>query len=177
MFTINASLLGLAIIYSFIALKWRTNEEQRPLSEANNVITDFFDCNHVIQTLKTIIRKRFKKQRLYLILLIIAMACYTFQRDERQMSYLYLQKKLNWPFDVYSNFRTYQSGLQAVMLLIAIPFLNKLLGWRDTCIAIVGAVAHIIARIFYVKAEVGWIVYLGIGFDAIACTLMKYWNL
>ncbi|KAF2899173.1 hypothetical protein ILUMI_07002 [Ignelater luminosus] len=95
------------------------------------------------------------------------MANYTFQRDERQMSYLYLQLVLNWTFDQVSNFRTYQSALQDVLLLTAIPFMSKLLGWRDTIISILGAIAHCIARVFYAVAETGWLIYVGGAFASL----------
>lgn len=89
------------------------------------------------------------------------MALYTFQRDERQMSYLYLQLVLKWTFEQVSLFRTYQSTLQDIVLLVAVPFMSKLMGWRDSMIAILGALAHSTARVFYVNADVGWMVYAG----------------
>lgn len=52
MFSINVSLLVLSIVYTLLRLKWRTGENQRPLSEASNVFRDFFDCDHVSQTFK-----------------------------------------------------------------------------------------------------------------------------
>lgn len=120
-----------------------------------------------MQTFKTVFKKRLANNRLYLLLLILAMANYTFQRDERQMSYLYLQRKLYWAFDQISTFRTYQSALQDIVLLTAIPFMSKLLGWRDTIIAMLGAIAHCIARVFYATAEVGWVIYLGGAFASL----------
>ncbi|XP_031354714.1 solute carrier family 46 member 3 isoform X3 [Photinus pyralis] len=161
MFIINASLLVAAIIYTGLRLKMRTNDKQRPISDANNVVTDFFDYKHVVDTFKTIFKRRQFTQRAFLLLLILAMATYTFQRDERQMSYLYLQWVFNWNFDQVSTFRTFQSAIQDVMLLVAIPLMSKLLGWRDTIIALIGALAHIAARIFYASANVGWMFYLG----------------
>lgn len=167
MFIINASLLLIAIIYTALRLDFRSNETQRPISEAKNVITDFFDYKHVVLTFKTIFKKRLFNKRTYILLLILAMATYTFQRDERQMSYLYLQWVLKWTFDKISNFRTYQSAIQDVMLLVAIPLMSKLLGWRDTVIALIGAVSHIVARIFYATAIDSWLFYIGGAFASL----------
>lgn len=161
MFTINASLLFLAIVYSFIRLDWRTNEKQRPLSEANNVFTDFFDGDHVVQTVSTICKRRPNRQRTYLLILILSMAFYTFQRDEKPMMYLYVQLVLKWTFDTFSNFKTYVSALQGVILLCAIPLLSKVFHWRDTYIMMLGALCHSVARVFYATATVGWLLYVG----------------
>ncbi|XP_022916345.1 probable peptidoglycan muropeptide transporter SLC46 isoform X2 [Onthophagus taurus] len=166
MFTINASLLFIGIIYTLLRLKWRTNEKQRPLSEANNIFTDFFDLNHVVQTFQTILKKRRNRKRTYLFLLIFAMAFYTFQRDEKPMMYLYVQLVLKWGFDQFSNFKTYVSALQDVFLLCAIPLMSKYFGWRDTYIMLFGALCHLIARIFYATAQVGWLLYIGGAFAA-----------
>ncbi|XP_017786230.1 PREDICTED: proton-coupled folate transporter [Nicrophorus vespilloides] len=166
MFSINASLLLLSILYTSIFLKWRTNDRQRPLSEASNVITDFFDWNHVIETFRTLLKKRPENKRSYLILLILAIGFYSFQRDEKQMSYLYLQLVLGWIFEQVSKFRTYQSALQDVVLLTAIPLMTKVFGWRDTTIMIIGSSCHSIARIFFAAARVDWLIYFGGFFGA-----------
>nr|XP_012135993.1 PREDICTED: uncharacterized protein LOC100879736 [Megachile rotundata] len=90
MFTINASLLALAILYSLIRLKWQTLPQQQTLA-GTNLLTDFFDKKHVVATMKTLIRKRPKLGKLHLWLLLIIMMLYTFQRDEKPMSFLYTQ--------------------------------------------------------------------------------------
>lgn len=161
MFTINASLLIFCIIYTVFRLKWRTNDKQKPLSEAPNKIKDFFDINHMTSTFKMLYKKREARRRTYLLLLILAMACYTFQRDEKQMSYSYLQLVMNWPFEKISTFRSYQSALQDVILLMAIPLLSKVCKWKDGYIIMLGALAHSIARIFYANASVSWVFYVG----------------
>ncbi|KAK4882872.1 hypothetical protein RN001_006191 [Aquatica leii] len=140
---------------------------QRPISETKNVITDFFEYKHVVLTFKTIFKKRLFNKCTYILLLILAMATYTFQRDERQMSYLYLQWVLKWTFDKISNFRSYQSAIQDVMLLVAIPLMSKLLGWRDTVIALIGAVLHIVFRIFNATAIDSWLFYIGGAFASL----------
>uniref|UniRef100_A0A6M2E3H5 Putative product n=1 Tax=Xenopsylla cheopis TaxID=163159 RepID=A0A6M2E3H5_XENCH len=81
MFIINASMLALAIIYSILRLEWQTTSTQRPLREANNIITDFFDKNHVKESVGVLTKKRPHHRRLYLWLFMVIMALYTFQRD------------------------------------------------------------------------------------------------
>ncbi|XP_018323962.1 proton-coupled folate transporter isoform X2 [Agrilus planipennis] len=161
MFLINCSLLVVSIIYSLVRLEWRTSERQRPLSEAANIVTDFFDYKHVVDTFHTLFRRRSGKKRCFLLLLIVSMAFYTFQRNEKQMMYLYLQLVLNWSFQQISNFRTYQSALQDLALLIVIPVGSKLLAWKDGIIAMIGAVAHSVARMFFATAKTNSLIYVG----------------
>ena len=161
MFAINVTLLAMAVLYTLVRLKWRTSDAQRPLSEANNVFTDFFDLNHVVQTCKTVLRKRPNNRRVYLLLMIAAMGFYTFQRDEKPMMYLYVQLAFDWDFTDFSNFKTYVSALQDVILLLAIPLLSKVLKWRDTFIIMLGALCHSVARVFYANVTIGWMLYIG----------------
>lgn len=151
----------ISIIYTFLRLDWRTSQKQKPLKEAKNVITDFFDHQHVIATFKTIFKKRAIKRRAYLILLIIAMACYTFQRDEKNMSYLYLQHELKWNVIDISDLRTYQSALQDIVLVLAVPIMVKVFGIRDTIVIMIGTIGHSTARFFYAYGHVPWLIYLG----------------
>ena len=110
MFAINTSLLVLAIIYSLFALDWQTSPHQKPLIGVN-VFADFFDKEHVRATIKTLGKSRPNRRKLHLWVLFIAMALYTFQRDEKPMSYLYTQRMFNWDVKIFSTFRTLQSAL------------------------------------------------------------------
>ncbi|KAF7281514.1 hypothetical protein GWI33_004594 [Rhynchophorus ferrugineus] len=161
MFTINASLLVVAILYSLLRLDWQTSANQKPISEAQNVLVDFFDFNHVIDTAKTICKRRPSRKRRVLLMLILMMALYTFQRDERSVTFLYCQRVFNWSVKQYSMFRTFQSALQDLGLLIGVPILSKWLGCKDTSIIMIGAVAHIAARIFYINASDYLVFYIG----------------
>lgn len=161
MFVINASLMVMAVLYALARLHWQSNPDQRPISEASNKLLDFFDYNHVVNTAVTVCKKRPKSKRTYLIMMFVMMALYTFQRDERDMMYIYCQLVFNWTLGQFSKFRTFQSALQDVILLLAIPFMSGILGWRDTIIIMIGATAHTTARIFYSTAKVNWVFYTG----------------
>lgn len=100
----------MSIIYSLIVLKWQTSPRQTPLVGVN-IFTDFFDKKHVIATMKTLVKSRPKFARQHLWILFIAMALYTFQRDEKPMSYLYTQRTFQWNVTSFSNFRKFQSFL------------------------------------------------------------------
>lgn len=119
MFSLNALLLLIALLYSFFRLDWATNPHQKPLKlcclnvkskfikndNEKNVrqpycFLDFFDKEHLIESIKTITRKRSTHGRGYLILLILAMGLYTFQRG-KYLFHLYLENM--WWFKYVKN--------------------------------------------------------------------------
>ncbi|XP_026465627.1 uncharacterized protein LOC113368295 isoform X2 [Ctenocephalides felis] len=161
MFAINASMLALAVIYSILRLEWQTTSTQRPLREASNVITDFFDKEHVKASIGTLTKKRPHHRRLYLWLFMITMALYTFQRDEKPMTYLYVSKMFNWDVATYSNFKTVQSALYVITMLIGIPIMSHVLGWKDTIIIMIGASGHALARLVFGLTDIANLFYLG----------------
>uniref|UniRef100_A0A1I8PBN0 Major facilitator superfamily (MFS) profile domain-containing protein n=1 Tax=Stomoxys calcitrans TaxID=35570 RepID=A0A1I8PBN0_STOCA len=169
MFTLNASLLAAAIVYTFFALKWQTTEKQRSLRELGccGFFPEFFNKQHVVDSVSVLVKKRPGSRRSFLIVLLICMALYTFQRDEGQYLYMYTAFKFQWGVDVYSTFKTVKSSAFVVAMLLGVPIMNKVLNWRDTTIIFVGAWAHAIARLFYYFANTGQMFYAG----AIICSL------
>ncbi|XP_054013732.1 thymic stromal cotransporter homolog [Hylaeus anthracinus] len=160
MFTINTSLLVLAIVYSLIRLKWQTLPQQESLV-GTNLLTDFFDKKHVVETMKTMTKSRPNYGKLHLWLFLLIMMLYTFQRDEKPMSYLYTQLKFKWDVTKFSNFRTFQSTTFVLAMLIGVPVMTKLMGIKDTIIVAIGAIAHAAGRVIFVLASVPELFYVG----------------
>lgn len=127
----------------------------------SGLLADFFDRQHVIESIKTMTRPRTLNRRAYLWLFMIAIFFYAFQRDEKPMTFLYTQYKFNWNTETYSYFKTFQTSAYILMMLCGIPIMNKLFHWRDTTIAMIGALAHAIARIVFIAAQVPWVFYVG----------------
>ncbi|XP_075159942.1 lysosomal proton-coupled steroid conjugate and bile acid symporter SLC46A3 isoform X2 [Haematobia irritans] len=169
MFTLNASLLAAAIIYTLIALKWQTTEKQRSLRELSccGFFGEFFDKQHVVDSIAVLVKKRSGNRRAFLIILLISMALYTFQRDEGQYLYIYTAFKFQWGVDVYSTFKTVKSSAFVIAMLVAVPIMNKSFKWKDTTIIFIGAWAHATARLFYYFANTGELFYAG----ALICSL------
>lgn len=166
MFTINAFLLALAIVYSLIRLKWQTLPRQQPLS-GSNWLMGFFDKDHVVATMKTMTKRRPKHGKLYLWLLLLGMMLYTFQRDEKPMSYLYTQLKFKWGVTKFSHFRTFQSTTFVIAMLIGVPLMSKVIGIKDTIIVVIGAISHATGRVIFVLAQVPEVFYIGAGVAAL----------
>nr|XP_036671818.1 proton-coupled folate transporter isoform X1 [Drosophila suzukii] len=169
MFTVNASLLALAIIYTLCALKWQTTPRQRSLRELGwcGFWGDYFDMQHMKDSLTVLAKPRKGHRRSFLIILMISMALYTFQRDEGHYLYMYTQGKFNWDVSAFSNFKTFKSSAYVIAMLLGVPLMNKLLGWSDTAIVFVGTWAHSIARLFFYFATNTDLLYAG----AVVCSL------
>ncbi|KAK9883023.1 hypothetical protein WA026_001235 [Henosepilachna vigintioctopunctata] len=167
MFSINVSLMILAVLYTCLRLEWRTTDKQTPLPKLRYVLCDFFDYKHVVFTFKTLFKKRLENRRRYLLLLIGVMGIYTFQREEKNTCYLYLQNVFHWTVGEISHFRTFQSALQNVGLITTIPIMSKFFGWKDTVIVMVGAFANIFGRIFFIQATTSFVFYTGGVFAAV----------
>ncbi|XP_016980733.1 proton-coupled folate transporter [Drosophila rhopaloa] len=169
MFIVNASLLALAIVYTLFALKWQTTPRQRSLRELGccGFWGDFFDKQHVKDSLAVLVKPRRGHRRSFLIILLISMALYTFQRDEGRYLYMYTLDKFDWGVSAYSHFKTFKSAAYVIAMLLAVPLMNKVLGWRDTTIIFIGTWAHSIARLFFYFATNTDLLYAG----AVVCSL------
>ncbi|XP_075216047.1 putative peptidoglycan muropeptide transporter SLC46 isoform X2 [Lycorma delicatula] len=172
MFCIHAALLVVAIIYTLFTMEMKINES--PLIDGPMVVNsdsydtsnscsifDIWNWNIVIDSFKTVFRKRTENRRKYLILVILAMGLYTFQRDEKHMVYLYTQLKFHWSVATYSHFRTYQSTLFVLGLLIGVPMITKAFALPDTIVVVVGSAAHAIARVVFATAQQPSFFYIG----------------
>ncbi|XP_017842256.1 proton-coupled folate transporter [Drosophila busckii] len=169
MFAVNAALLALAVIYTFFALKWQTTPNQRSLRELGccGIWGDFFDRQHVKDSLSVLMKPRRGHRRSFLYLLLISMALYTFQRDEGSYLYLYTFDKFGWSVSSFSSFKTFKSTAYVIAMLLAVPLMNKVLGWRDTTIIFIGTWAHAIARFFFYFTTGPKLLYAG----AVVCSL------
>lgn len=125
------------------------------------MLSDFFDKKHVQASLRTLTKPREMNRRLYLWIFMFAMLFYTFQRDERPLTFLYTQYKFHWNTENFSNFKIFQSTSQILMLLLGVPIMTKIFKWKDTTIAMIGAVNFASARLFFALAEVPWVFYIG----------------
>lgn len=152
MFSINSSLLVLAIIYSLLNLQWQTNIKQQPM-KGINFFSDFFDLKHVDATIRTMVKRRESKGRLFLWILFLSMSLYAFQRDEKPMSFLYTQLVFKWNVADFSHFRTFQSSFFVIAMLLGVPITSKVLKMKDTWIVVIGTLSHSLARVIFSLAK------------------------
>lgn len=127
----------------------------------NGVLGDFFDKEHIVDTVNTLTKHRSNHRRMFLWMLLVAMFFYTFQRDERNYTFLYTIMKFKWDNADFSNFKVFQSSTQMMMLFFGMPIMTKLLKLKDTTIAMIGAYCFATARIFFTLAEIPEVFYVG----------------
>lgn len=130
-------------------------------------VGDFFDGQHVADTIRTLVRKRSNHCRTFLWTLLIAMFFYTFQRDEKSHTFLYTKYRFGWDTEQFSNFKVFQSASYLLILFIGTPIMTKLLKWRDTVIAMFGAFCFALARVFFALAQVPELFYVGAAISSI----------
>lgn len=128
---------------------------------------DFFDRQHVIDTVTTLFKKRNSNRRLFLWIFLVAMFVYTFQRDEKSYTYLYTGMKFHWTVEQFSNFKVFQSTTYIIVLFCGMPVMTKLLKWRDTTIAMVGAFCYAMSRVFFVIADIPELFYVAAGISSV----------
>lgn len=163
MFAINAFLISMSIVYSLLNLKWQTTPRQESICKigCTGWMGDFFDHTHIRNSIDTLTKRRPSRRRMLLWTLLAAMFFYTFQRDERPLTFLYTKQKFNWDTEQFSHFKVFQSTTHILMLFGGVPIMTRLLKWPDTTIAMVGAINFAAARLFFTLAEVPSIFYVG----------------
>lgn len=155
LFTLNAVLVALSILYSFIFLRWQTTKMQKSIC-LRTICCDFFDWRHARDTIRVLIRSRPRYKRLFLWAILVAMMLYTFQREEWQYLFLFARFKLQWTTERYSLFKTVKSAIFFPVLLWGAS-MARWLGWRETSLVFLGAGAHIAARLcYYFAPSDGW---------------------
>ncbi|RVE46774.1 hypothetical protein evm_008558 [Chilo suppressalis] len=170
MFAINTCLMVVATLHCLIFLEWQTSPAQKSLEETGvkNPIADFFDLKNIKRTFITLTKRRKENRRLFLWFLLISMAFYTFQRDERPVMYLYTSLVFQWDTSAFSHFRTYLSTAYVIVMLFGIPLMTKVFKWRDTTIIMFGAAAHISGHLFDAHATYDKLMYVGATAAALA---------
>ncbi|XP_054277315.1 proton-coupled folate transporter [Macrosteles quadrilineatus] len=153
MFCVSGIMMLLSIFWAILRLQWCTNKTKQ---------TAPISCVGTVRdTLRVVTKSRPDSYALYLRIIVFAMAVYTFQRDEKNMTYLYTILKFNWNVQTYSTFRTFQSSFFILGLLVGAPILGKMFGLRDTVIVMIGAASHCVARVVYALASQPVVFYVG----------------
>lgn len=104
---------------------------------------------------------------MFLWIFLISMFFYTFQRDEKNYTFLYTKYKFGWGIEEFSDFKVFQSAVQNLMLIFGVPIMTKVIKLRDTSIAMIGAFFFAMARIVFTFAKVPVLFYVGAAFSSV----------
>ncbi|XP_044742228.1 solute carrier family 46 member 3-like [Chrysoperla carnea] len=158
LFSINAALLAISIIYSVLVLKCCTTENQTRFQLNLNSICEFFNKKHAVAAFKCFTKR---KGRVWLLPFMIIVMCYRFQRDERNYIYLFFMRKLDWDYNDFSYFLAFRSTLHVFMLLYGVPFIIRNFKWRDSILIIIGVFSVVISRFIFMFVETDLLFYIG----------------
>lgn len=160
MFSINAALVFISIVYTILRLDWYTASSQS-LVHNTNPIREFFNWSNITDTLNTLVSKRFPGDRLKLWLAMMAMVFYVIPREESSVMYLYTTNVFRWGVHDYSHYMTFTRGLSAVTLVVLMPILTKWFQWRDSLIAMIGALSFAAGHVVFVHATTSKYMFIG----------------
>lgn len=163
-FLTNISFIVIALLYAIFFLDWQTKPEQRHISEVpiSGLWKDIFESANLLDSLKTLVRKRPNRTLLWLSISMLGLAI--FHRGEKSMIYLYTQLNFNWNIHDFSNLKTFENGLQVPILLLLVPFLTNVLKLRDFIIVIIGALGSVTSKIIAISHPTPVSFYIAGGF-------------
>lgn len=134
MFALNAGIQICALVSAYFLMDWQTTTSQHSMSHMSiwNIFQAYFQFRHIASSYRVLTRKRPANRRAFLIMLLISMALYTFQREENIYLFLYATFKFKWDVNQYSNFKTTKTCSFVLAMLLVVPLLNKIFKWRDS---------------------------------------------
>ncbi|VVC29237.1 Hypothetical protein CINCED_3A021200 [Cinara cedri] len=148
---ISTVLLIIGLIYGKLYVR-----DVAPVTETNanksykTVFVEFFDTQHIAQSVKTTFKERPSTQRLrILILLIILMTNAGTNNGFRTISYLYTRVRFNWNELKYSIYATYELLINIIGLLFAVFVLNKQLRMSDEIIGMLSTISQSLAALYF----------------------------
>lgn len=169
MWALNSALLLAAFVFGCLVLNFVSSpKNQKSVKEVSlcEFFKDIFRIGYICKTFK-IFRKPAPgslTNRRNIVLLIVAMGLYIFQRDEKPYLYMYTQLKFNWGVSEFSFYKTMASVNFAVCMLVGARILTKCFKLKDYTIIMIGTLSHISARIWYFLADQPTYMYVGAAF-------------
>ncbi|XP_061401831.1 probable peptidoglycan muropeptide transporter SLC46 [Musca vetustissima] len=163
-FSISASLYVVSLFYGFFFLP-----EPRPRCiqpedkhKPRNLLADFFDKEHVIETFRVAFKKGENKRRARVILLmIVVMVVIGPIYGEMNVMYLFTRYRFNWNEVDFSVFNTFAVVTGLVGVLFCVGILSHKLKLDDALIGVLSSTSKILSGFVYAFATLPWHMYVG----------------
>lgn len=138
-------------------------DEQRKIPPNNkNFLADFFDREHVIETIKVAFKTGENQRRLRVImLLIVVMVVIGPLHGEMSVMYLFTRYKFNWSEIEFSFFSTYAMLIGLIGTLVSIGVFSHILKFDDAIIGVLSSMSKVISSFVYAFAVTTWQFYMG----------------
>ncbi|XP_053685300.1 LOW QUALITY PROTEIN: solute carrier family 46 member 3-like [Sabethes cyaneus] len=163
-FSISASLYLVAFFYGVFFLKEVdiVDEKERLKAKEKNMVADFFDKEHVLQTFRVAFKKGERQRRLRVIMLmIVVMVVIGPLHGEMSVIYLFTRYRFNWSEVEFSFFSTYGMLTGLVGTIFSVGVFSHLLKIDDALIGVMSCMSKILSSFVYAFAITTWQLYLG----------------
>ncbi|XP_055526719.1 solute carrier family 46 member 3-like [Wyeomyia smithii] len=163
-FSISAILYLVAFFYGVFFLKEVdiVDEKERLKAKEKNMVADFFDKEHVLQTFRVAFKKGERQRRLRVIMLmIVVMVVIGPLHGEMSVIYLFTRYRFNWSEVEFSFFSTYGMLTGLVGTIFSVGVFSHLLKIDDALIGMMSCMSKILSSFVYAFAVTTWQLYLG----------------
>uniref|UniRef100_A0A1A9WCM0 Major facilitator superfamily (MFS) profile domain-containing protein n=1 Tax=Glossina brevipalpis TaxID=37001 RepID=A0A1A9WCM0_9MUSC len=163
-FSISATLYMISLLYGFLFLpeprtKCKSSAEKE---KKKNLLTDFFDKNHVLETFQVAFKKGVNKRRKRVILLmVVVMVVIGPIYGEMNVMYLFTRYRFNWSEVEYSIFNTFAVVTSLIGVLFCVGILSHKLKLDDALVGVISSTSKILSGFVYAFATVSWHMYVG----------------
>lgn len=127
---------------------------------------DFFDRKHLDDSFKLLTIKRLHDRHIFLWILLLAILFYRFPVDEHNYLYLYMTMTFGWNIESFSNFGTFRSVMNIIMISIGIPIFTEFFKFRDSTSTIIAIIVFTASRFVYAFAKIPLLFYVGAVFGS-----------
>ncbi|XP_035776164.1 solute carrier family 46 member 3-like isoform X2 [Anopheles albimanus] len=163
-FTISATLYLLAFFYGAFRVPEVNilNEKERlRASEKRNLLADFFDREHVMETFRVAFKIGQRQRRLRVIMLmIVVMVVIGPLHGEMAVIYLFTRYRFNWSEVEFSFFSTYGMLTGLIGTVFSVGVFSHLLKIDDALIGVMSCMSKILSSFVYAFAVTTWQLYL-----------------
>jgi MFS transporter, PCFT/HCP family, solute carrier family 46, member 3 len=163
-FTTAAILYLFAIFYGVIYVVEKEADDEKRKIEKNykSFLSDFFDREHVMETIKVAFKTGENQRRLRVImLLIVVMVVIGPLHGEMSVMYLFTRYKFNWSEIEFSFFSTYAMIIGLIGTLVSIGLFSHVLKFDDAIIGVLSSMSKVISSFVYAFAVTTWQFYIG----------------
>jgi MFS transporter, PCFT/HCP family, solute carrier family 46, member 3 len=163
-FTTAAILYLFALFYGIVyVVEKEVHDDKRKVIDNNkSFLADFFDREHVIETMKVAFKTGENKRRLRVImLLIVVMVVIGPLHGEMSVMYLFTRYKFNWSEIEFSYFSTYAMMIGLIGTLLSIGVFSHLLKFDDAIIGVLSSMSKVMSSFVYAFAVTTWQFYIG----------------
>ncbi|KAI9582320.1 tetracycline resistance protein, class A [Glossina fuscipes] len=163
-FSISATLYMISLLYGFLILpEPRANcKSSAEKEKKKNLLADFFDKNHVLETFQVAFKKGANKRRKRVILLmVVVMVVIGPIYGEMNVMYLFTRYRFNWSEVEYSIFNTFAVVTSLIGVLFCVGILSHKLKLDDALVGVISSTSKILSGFVYAFATVSWHMYVG----------------